>query len=1623
MARIDDILGGGSGDPPLPEDRLISDYQRAFIEPEDRSDSILGGLSESAKSFASWMGVVSLIGASAWVGHKYFPRSLRNKATKAVVDAAGKLPHSKGGAAGFFERANEYFKNRRRTYMDPASATDPGLYGRAAPRELNLLHELQVVKESVSAQGIYGGPFHEVINPILHRHRQDNLVSGQFAMHLGHLMADGGMPQAALNRLFGTEPMRNMRSIWAELTQMPGFTNQLRGIPELQRAVRNKPGLTFQQAFAESVRVGPGLGVTDAAKLGLDPGTLLPFDARSLTFAGAMERFSRMRFLDVPVLGTLLRPFSRLPVLSELAKLKPGELLLPTQLFAEQPVVAHLDKRFVKKLGQARGVPTDAFSGGIFAGGNILPISGRQFKTLGAPIAAGYRLGKMSSGMGLGHQARAELYKSTAVPYGPQEQPGWPHKLGQVSPILGKAAGWMSRQAGLLGQFAEKKLGFGTAFARSQSAFKEASAPLLNLANRRQFVPQRLDFFTHDPAKGWERFRQFGVGDVSSDEVFGAAAARFPRLTGGIRKLFGKMGRQPVLGYQHGAIGVAEGGIEAAMGIMPRATGWSREFFNPATGTKLPGGYLPGQWMSPAAAARVRQQNAAGLLSYKRGVAMGEFRGAPSGAGRFRSSPAQFYAFRTAGEGLGDFLNYQLTRPFWLMEKMTGMGLKPGRTWVGTLGRIIQLSGAVYGAGQAVQYADYKTRQLTAPIQRSAGIETPLGPIGLAATGVAGVDVGLRYAASALGVNAAADWMEAAVPGSVSSWGSSLVRAGVVGAAGTAISAMTGAGGLGLLATAGAAGLAAVDYTRDPGHVLEEYQGTRDVPVRAGRGWALGMDPYEGGRVKYWRPSWYRRLVTGASDVGRYGSEQNRWEMGTLPTPENLFGLRTLFDPYALENQNYGTRPYPVTGGLGEDIPLVGPVFGATIGQLIKPTQYREPDSLRPGRKEQLEAAALGFGGPSYMPGGPSGMEMQSAVSPTQIGADVAAKTSDWMGMTGFLSSSIKETLTGEKDFATGQAVLASSGQIGGISRWFYDLQLGGLAGQTELIRRFITKPRQVEQINPLRNTMPAWLPGEGSMFQGDADYYMNFHRGDPMGELPEGDIRLPGPGYRAMRGITQESPVDAYRILSDVAPFSQAHRYYRNIAEAQAAGGLLGKGQAEQIFRIGRQLDIRMESRSGTPLHYGGVQDEMTVSRVTGPSTFEVAELPGQGFRLAGVEGNPLLADRGALTSTRARLEGLVGQTVSMTYGGAGTYTPAIVGDINRSAIAAGAAMDMPTGLDVGAQAEPSAAFLGRRIEPLLHKQLPGPMDWLRTKWLVRRSPVEQYEQQVAYGTGHQDWASPYSSYLKPWATRALGIVPAATQRNREITEYMGHVQYLKYAKMAQSAQDAGHIRLSNQYRRAMSNTLPAVDPFGPRFQSQAFASAPDAERPYLHAFGGEMDPSVQRRILEASPEYMHPTYLGMWQRRMPRTTINSPVLSRYAERLQKEYSGRSDPSQEVAEYFSRYQAPDGDWAGWSPDADLEQLAVRMMDESWGDVNAAGYYPKEVRRARAAAARIPLPAATTTVAPIFDDVESTLRQSKMQILERRMTMGSNQTIIDIKRRRRRRRRDENRLVASGSFF
>ncbi len=110
--------------------------------------------------------------------------------------------------------------------------------------------------------------------------------------------------------------------------------------------------------------------------------------------------------------------------------------------------------------------------------------------------------------------------------------------------------------------------------------------------------------------------------------------------------------------------------------------------------------------------------------------------------------------------------------------------------------------------------------------------------------------------------------------------------------------------------------------------------------------------PFTGGKITYWRPNLYRRVEADVQfSDSKWGSRQEYYNNTWFPNPVNpLAPLNHFFlDRNHYDKKHYQDRPYLQTSPEGQNIPLIGPLFGATIGKVINPQQKMHMEYWKKG--------------------------------------------------------------------------------------------------------------------------------------------------------------------------------------------------------------------------------------------------------------------------------------------------------------------------------------------------------------------------------------------------------------------------------------------------------------------------------------------------------------------------------------------------------------------------------------------------------------------------------------------------------------------------------------------------
>ncbi|MEY4332306.1 MAG: hypothetical protein RLZZ196_1044, partial [Bacteroidota bacterium] len=743
-----------------------------------------------------------------------------------------------------------------------------------------------------------------------------------------------------------------------------------------------------------------------------------------------------------------------------------------------------------------------------------------------------------------------------------------------------------------------------------------------------------------------------------------------------------------------------------------------------------------------------------------------------------------------------------------------------------------------------------------------------------------------------------------------------------------------------------------------------------EVPIRQGRFWPLGVTPFKGGKTMYYRPSYYRRLMAGAS----YTKESFGTPMERLAFGYDFSPLRP-FDPYRFERQHYEDRPYPVTGEYfsGPWGPIT-PILNATVGKVLKPQirMHRQEvaqglsayapagesgayntqgiassgggidsyatgyiGSNKPsygggfglgsasiaGSNQRLSAAggyAMQTGsnmsagaianinnryiqanqyGPMPVPGVvppniiPAGKPVPSAKLGIQAG-DIGYRTQEMAGIYGFGFSSLREAYGfGRGDFEPQVSVLQSASKAYGSGRAFWDLNLGGLGDVpikpegalgnieiSEIVRRFIPKERtDVNYLNPIPNTMGTKYP-----FLPGPNYFTNFKQGDPYTKVPEGEIRLPGIGYRRLNPNMGDynDPLTQLDILSDVAPYSKEFRSLNN----KITPSSLDPGQRAKLDQIRAQVEDTTKKYDFSPYKY----------KYSSPEELGMSK---------------------------------------MRFG------------------------------------------LGRMGEYIAHRDT-----FINTKLLQNRTAQEDWERRNVYGATFPQWQNPVESFIKPMyfksqgrsplssglimagvgasfgrtpGARAAGtligfatgsgysmynkakqkitgerFIPEERKKQLALEENIDILNYVKNTSLANRAEQVGDLQGAAQFKQAAKRTMYGADIYGSSVDTLSLAIPKRKREHFKEMINAPVE--ERERILSTAPRLERRIYEAAWGMKV-------------------------EEKPDLAEYFSRHELPDASWEGWNPSTNMEHVKIKMGQSMGINMSQMGYYPQQIKEANLA--------------------------------------------------------------------
>ena len=752
-----------------------------------------------------------------------------------------------------------------------------------------------------------------------------------------------------------------------------------------------------------------------------------------------------------------------------------------------------------------------------------------------------------------------------------------------------------------------------------------------------------------------------------------------------------------------------------------------------------------------------------------------------------------------------------------------------------------------------------------------------------------------------------------------------------------------------------------------------------EVAVRQGRYWPLGVTPFKGGKVMYYRPSYYRKM----QEAGTYTPESFGTPMEKLAFGYDFSPLRP-FDPYRYERKNYYDRPYPVTGEYftGPFGPIT-PALNLTVGKILKP-------QIKMHEEEVSNALS------QYVPAG-----AQGAYNPTGI------MSSGRLGMGGG---------TGSIGYSGSQSGNIRSSSMGsGLQIGSYNNSVASSAGATLDTARNIS-------FNTISTINQGYIqPGQYGPPPVPGFIPPSIAPAGQAASMSGSRFQMSEMAYRTqeMAGIYGFS----FSSLRDGLGFGNKD-FQPNNAILQSSSKAYGVGRSFWDMNLGGMGDVPLGMKDGfsglelSEITRRFIPKERTDVTYLNPIRNTMGQkypfLPGADYftnlqtgdpyskiqegelRLPGTAYERFNPTRRDYTSPVTQLD-ILGDvapysrqyraldrqlTMGMLEPSERVEVEKIrgqVAEVTRRNTFKPYQYKYNSAEELGiSQAKKSIGGLG---EYLAHKDT-----FINNKFFPSRTAQEDWERRNVYGATFPEWQSPIDSFIKPMyykstqrnplvaatgvafvgslmgktptaraVTSAIGFstslayssyqnikqkvtgdrfIPKPRKEQMALEEYTDILSYVKNRSLANEAAQAGDNAAAAQFTQAAKRTMYGADLYNSSMPSDSYGNSIDTlslaipKRKREHFKAMIAAPEQERdAILSTAPRLERRIYQAAWGR---------PV----------------EEKPDLTEFFSRHELPDLSWEGWHPNTSMEHVKIKMGQNAGVNMSQMGYYPQQIREA-----------------------------------------------------------------------
>lgn len=771
---------------------------------------------------------------------------------------------------------------------------------------------------------------------------------------------------------------------------------------------------------------------------------------------------------------------------------------------------------------------------------------------------------------------------------------------------------------------------------------------------------------------------------------------------------------------------------------------------------------------------------------------------------------------------------------------------------------------------------------------------------------------------------------------------------------------------------------------------------TGEVPIRKGRFWPLGNTKFSGGKIEYYRPSWYRRFQGGAmftSDT--YGSPIEK-----LLYYNDFSPLRPL-DPYRFEKKHYQDRPYPVTGEyFSGPFGAAVPILNATIGRVLKPQRVMHKPELDRALSSYVPVGASGAYMPSELPGNVGYTEQRDpnvsypAARPAAYGGKPLRFISPLSNYANEVASSPMGNMVGSYGISRSNQMLANSSQPLNTARQIVRDKFG--EENSTLAAAAYQRVPISNEVQPVLfgpptgpGIMPPKIVSSGMPIRAGSNEFLSGELGYRLQET-FGIYGFAGGNIRASLGL------GSYDFEPDRSVLQSASKAYgttRAFWDLNLGGlgdiplqaeGALGNIEASEIIRrfIPKErtnVNFINPIKNTMGKQYPFLPNSSNfIDFTTGDPFTKVKEgelrLPGVGYerfnriypdnsgRYGAVNQLDILADVAPYSKEFRAINSRIDKM------GLGEDERKKVGQIRAQLNAIQNSKTDFTPYSDYSTIDKISNPIRSIKNTVLHTD-----NFINNKFIGRKTATEDWERRNVYGSTFPEWQNPVDSFIKP-------IYDKGTQRNPLLAAGVGAFAFAFFGKTKrmqtalaafgavttggysafQKMKEDRYIPLNRKKELALEeyvDILTFVKNKTAATRAERFGDIESAKQFTLASkktmYGADLDTKSIDQLAAAIPKRKREHFRAMLEAPEEERGRILSTAGRLERRLYEAAWGLPvERKPDLVNYFTRHELPGPGSEVWHPNTNMEHVKIKMGQSMGLEMSQMGYFPQQIKEA-----------------------------------------------------------------------